>query len=198
MPVSFFSALLLAASFVLPQSFAQGDDIKVEAVRFKGFERCSASQQKQIEKAFDDAIDLSNFVYNKVDWLGQAEAEFFGPNYELGSDAQKNIINVLYQVSTYDRPYFWNPFSYLIHVRCDDWLTVPGRGKNDPTKCTGKAAYTTNRDNNAAKDNLPAINFCPNFFNKLGDCKTVLNKWKNSKIPANRLDLTNYECQGGI
>ena len=198
MPSSLLSTLLLAASFVLPRSLAQSDDIKVEAVRFKGFDKCSADQQKQIEKAFDDAIDLSNYVYNKVKWGEQAESEFFGPSYLLSSDSKTDISNVLYQVSTYDRPYWFNPSGYWIHIRCDDWLTVPGRGPGDPTRCTGKAAYTTNKDNNAAKDNLPAINFCPNFFNKLRDCKTVLNRYKNSPIDVNRLDLNNYQCQGGI
>ena len=204
MLTSLASALLLAASLALTKCLAQedGGPIVVEAVRFRGWERCNAKKQKQIEKAFDDAIDISNYIYathfnNQIDWHGQAEAEFFGPEY-LNGASQGDIKNVLYQASTYDRPYWFNPFGYWIHVRCDDFMTLPGRGPGEPTKCqeSTAAAYTVNRDNGAIKDNLPAINFCPNFFTKLKDCKTVIDQWKNSKIATNRLDLTNYQCQG--
>ena len=198
MPLSFISTLILAASLVLPPSLAQGDNVKIQAVKFTGFEQCSDTQQKQIQEAFDDAIDISNYVYNKVNFLGQAEAEYFGPAYYLSSDSQNNIKKVLTQVSSYDRPYWWNPFGKKIHIRCDDWLTLPGRGPGDPKFCTGKAAYTTNPENPATKDGLPAINFCPNFFNKLKDCQSKLNQWKNSPVDTNRLHLVNYQCQGRI
>lgn len=66
------------------------DPVSVEAVRFTGFDGCSSDQQKKIEQAFDDAIDMSNYVYNKVDFSGQAEEEFFGPQY-YNKDAQDNI-----------------------------------------------------------------------------------------------------------
>ena len=199
MHASVTSVLLFVASLSVPKCLAQDDGgpIVVEAVRFKGWERCNAQKQKQIEQAFDDAIDISNYVYNKIDWHGQAEAEFFGPEY-LNGGSHSDLSNVLYQASTYDRPYFFNPTGYWIHVRCDDFMTMPGRGRGDPTKCeeSTAAAYTTQRDNPAVKDNLPTINFCPNFFSKLKDCKTVISTWKGSKIDTNRLDLTNYQCQG--
>ena len=68
-------------------------------------------------------------------------------------------------------------------------------------KCDqSKVAAYTNNPGQANKD--ITINFCPRFFGqassgpKLKACATVINQWKNSKIPTNRLDLNNYQCQG--
>lgn len=66
------SLLTLAATLLTPGVFAQDDNsIVVEAVRFTGWEKCPAPKQKAIEQAFNDAIDLSNYVYNKIDWNGK-------------------------------------------------------------------------------------------------------------------------------
>ena len=186
MSLSIFSALSLAASLFLPHALAQGGGIGVAAVRLKGFDKCTDTQKKQIEQSFDDAIDINYYVYNHVDFTQQAEAEFFGPSYLLDQNSQSNIKKVLYQVSTYDRPFPFNPFGQFLHVRCDDWVN----------KCNGPAAYTVDADKHFAFDNLPNINFCPHFFDKLKDCGSVYKKWLNSPLATDKLHLQNYQCQG--
>ena len=153
---SLVSLLTLAVYFLSPRANTQGEPLVVEAVRVTGWEGCSKVQTKAIQQVFDDAINISNYVYttyidDQINWNGRAEAEFFGPNY-LNSSSQVNAkseffmlcspilrqylyqsttrtnmrSNVLYQASTYDRPYFFNPFGYWIHIRYDEWLSLPG------------------------------------------------------------------------
>ena len=88
--VSLFSISLGLLSS-LPHSFAQNNDtVVVDSVRLFGWEKCSASQQKQINQAWQDAMDIAYYVYYNIDFNAYPEIQFFGPP-SLNKNDQSNI-----------------------------------------------------------------------------------------------------------
>ena len=85
---SLLSAVIPLITF--SQIVVADDPLVVQSTWLVGFDGCDAGQQKQIKAAWDDAINLANYIYGKIAWDGWPETQFLGPN-SLNQPAQGDI-----------------------------------------------------------------------------------------------------------
>ncbi|KAF2458827.1 hypothetical protein BDY21DRAFT_341433 [Lineolata rhizophorae] len=120
--------------------------IVVNAINLRGFNACSAEQQRYISDAFNDAAKLAGRIaVMRIDWNGRNEIDWFGNVFERPED-QAKIRRAYEAFARYNAAWTSpNPRRWHINVRCEP----------DACKYAQRISFA---------DDFRLMVFCPEFF----------------------------------